>query len=133
MYVLLGQCCPACGGHLEHGRIVVECRKHDNVYCTGGRLHQTAAPELAALQQEPSWSASEVPVSSEKAVEVQHVSGPSWFARFTLQRGDASASGLLLRSWLHQDPDGSQACAAALLLNWKESQLQVPYPHTIEC
>lgn len=90
-----------------------------------GRLHQQAAPELRALQQEPSWRASEVQVSSRQSVAVQHVRGPSWFAEFTLQRGDAAASGLLLRSWLYQGPEKSQACAAALLVDWGASQLQV--------
>ncbi|KAL3142936.1 hypothetical protein ABBQ38_003221 [Trebouxia sp. C0009 RCD-2024] len=97
-----------------------------------GRLHQQAAPELRALQQEPSWRASEVQVSSRQSVAVQHVRGPSWFAEFTLQRGDAAASGLLLRSWLYQGPEKSQACAAALLVDWGASQLQVVFPTELD-
>lgn len=92
---------------------------------TDGKMHQQAAPELKALQQEPSWTASDLQVSSGQSVEVQHVRGPSWFAEFTLRRGDASASGLLLRSWLYSGPEVSQACAAALLIDWNKSQLQV--------
>ena len=92
-----------------------------------GRMHQEAAPELRALQQKPSWTAAEVQVSADQSVAVQHVHGPSWFAEFTLHQGDASACGLLLRSWLYQGPEERQACAAALLVNWNESQLQVCY------
>lgn len=91
-----------------------------------GRLHQEVAPELTALRQEPSWRASDLQVSSMQSVAVQHVSGPSWCAKFTLERGDAAASGLLLRSWLHQGPEeGQQPCAAALLVNWDKSLLEV--------
>ena len=88
-------------------------------------MQQQAAPELRALQQDPSWTASELQVSAGQSVAVQHVRGPSWFAEFTLRRGDASASGLLLRSWLYEGPEESQACAAALLLDWDKCQLQV--------
>lgn len=94
---------------------------------TDGKMQQQAAPELKALQQEPSWRASDLQVSSGQSVAVQHVGGPSWFAEFTLQRGDASASGLLLRSWLYAGPEVSQACVAALLIDWNSSQLQVCY------
>lgn len=93
--------------------------------CAGGRLHQEAAPELKALRQEPSWTASDIQVSDRQSVAVQRVSGPSWFAEFTLKRGGASASGLLLRSWLHEEPEQAHPCAAALLVNWDESLLQV--------
>ena len=95
-----------------------------------GRLHQQAAPELRALQQEPCWKASELQVSGGQSVAVQHVRGPSWFAEFTFRRGDAAASSMLLRSWLYQGPDNSQACAAALLMDWEASQLQV---HLFSC
>lgn len=96
-----------------------------------GRLHQQAAPELSALRRDPSWAASQLQVGSSQSVAVQQVKGPSWFAGFTLQRGDASASGLLLRSWLYQGPEDGQACAAALLINWQESQLQVHDPNCL--
>lgn len=92
---------------------------------TDGKMHQQAAPELTALQQEPPWTASDLQVSGGQSVAVQHVRGPSWFAEFTLRPGDASASGLLLRSWLYSGPEVSQACAAALLIDWNKSQLQV--------
>ena len=92
---------------------------------TDGRMHQQAAPELTALQQEPSWTASELQVCGGQSVAVQRVRGPSWFAEFTLRRRDASASGLLLRSWLYEGPEESQACAAALLIDWDKCQLQV--------
>lgn len=88
-------------------------------------MHQQAAPELRALQKGPSWTASELQLSGGQSVAVQQVRGPSWFAEFTLRRGDASASGLLLRSWLYEGVDESQACAAALVVDWDKSQLQV--------
>ena len=88
-------------------------------------MHQQAAPELRALQQDPSWTASELQLSGGQSAAVQQVRGPSWFAEFTLRRGDASASGLLLRSWLYESPEESQACAAALLVDWDRCQLQV--------
>ncbi len=83
------------------------------------------APELEALRQEPSWTASDLQVSGSQSVAVQHVRGASWFAEFTVKRGDASASGLLLRSWLHEEPDQAHPCAAALLVNWQDSLLEV--------
>ena len=91
----------------------------------GGRLHQEAAPELKALRQQPSWSASRLEVSAEQAVAVEKVTGPSWMATFTLTRGKAAASGLLLRSWLYEGPEQEQPSAAALLLNWETSSLEV--------
>lgn len=97
---------------------------------TDGRMHQQAAPELRALQQDPCWTASELQVSEGQSVGVQQVRGPSWFAEFTLRRGDASASGLLLRSWLYEGPEETQACAAALLVDWDKCQLQVR--HTLQ-
>lgn len=93
--------------------------------CTDGRLHQEVAPELEALREEPSWTASDLQMSGSLSVAVQHVSGPSWFAEFTMKRGDASASGLLIRSWLHEEPDQAHPCAAALLVNWQDSLLEV--------
>lgn len=93
--------------------------------CAEGRLHQEVAPELQALRQEPSWTAADLQVSSRQSVAVQHVSGPSWVAEFTLKRGDASASGMLLRSWLYEELEQAHSCAAALLVNWEHSLLEV--------
>ena len=92
---------------------------------TDGRLHQEAAPEVEALHEEPSWTASGLHILGSQSAAVQHVGGPSWFAEFTIKRGDASASGLLLRSWLHEEPDQAHPCAAALLINWQDSLLEV--------
>lgn len=92
-----------------------------------GRLRQEAAPELEGLRQQPSWSASSLEVPSGQAVQVQQVSGPSWYAEYTLVRGQAEATGLLLRSWLYQGPEMEVPCAAALLVDWQNSQLQVGF------
>ena len=80
---------------------------------------------MKALRHQPSWSSDSLQVSPSQAVPVQGVKGPSWLATFSLKRGDAAASGLLLRSWLHQEPEQEQPSAAALLLDWEQSQLQV--------
>lgn len=58
-------------------------------------------------------------------MQVQQVSGPSWYAEYTVVRGEAAATGLLLRSWLYQSPEEETGCAAALLLDWQNSQLEV--------
>lgn len=97
-----------------------------------GRLHQEAAPEVEALHEEPSWTASGLHILGSQSAAVQHVGGPSWFAEFTIKRGDASASGLLLRSWLHEEPDQAHQCAAALLINWQDSLLEVVFPTKLD-
>ena len=95
------------------GVIIATCKSAWWRSCTDGRLHQEVAPELKALRQEPSWTASDLQMSVSQSVAVQHVRGPSWFAEFTVKRGDASACGLLLCSWLHEEPDQAHPCAAA--------------------
>ena len=58
-------------------------------------------------------------------VQVKRVRGPSWYGEFTVVRGEAAATGLLLRSWLHKGSPLDPPCAAALLLDWNRSQLEV--------
>ena len=97
-----------------------------------GHLHQEVAPELAALRQEPSWASDSLQIPANQAVQVQRVSGPSWYAEYTVVRGQAKATGLLLRSWLYQGPETETPCAAALLLDWQKSQLEVKLLATVE-
>lgn len=98
---------------------------HSRAAAADGRLHQEVAPELAALRQQPSWSTDGLEVSASRAVQVQPVSGPSWYAECTVVRGEAAATGLLLRSWLYKGPEVEVPCAAALLLDWRNNQLEV--------
>lgn len=60
------------------------------------------------------------------AVAVQKVSGPTLDLSCTLHKGEASSSGVLLRSWLHTGaPEPAESSAAAILVDWATGRLEV--------
>ena len=92
----------------------------------GGRLHQEPAPELVALrlsrQRHVSNDACSLPHTA--GLRLPEVAGPSADLGFTLQRGQSSAAGLLLRAWLHADREVAVPTAAAVVVDWEDCTLE---------
>ena len=44
---------------------------------------------------------------------------------FTLRKGTASSAGVMLRPWLHQGVPEGPPTAAAIMVNWETSRLEV--------
>ncbi len=91
----------------------------------GGRLHQQPAKELERLRVQPEAHMPSLPIPESQGTPILEVSGPSLDVSFTLQQGQSSRAGLLLRSWLRADSADVEPTAAALVLDWESKSLQV--------
>ena len=89
-----------------------------------GRLRQDPAQELELLREGKPVSTAEIPCSCERGVPLDGSAEQALDVTLTLHRGNAAASGLLLRAWLREAQEGVP-CAEALLLDWEKSELQV--------
>ena len=89
-----------------------------------GRLRQDPAEELAQLREGSPSSQEEILCSCERGVPLQGSAEQALDVTLTLWRGDATASGLLLRAWLREAQEGVP-CAEVLILDWEKSELQV--------
>jgi hypothetical protein len=70
-------------------------------------------------------SALERSIGHAAGLRLPEVAGPSADLGFTLRRGRSSAAGLLLRAWLHADGEAAEPTAAALVMDWQRSALEV--------
>ncbi len=98
------------------------------VYAVGGRLHQAPVPELEKLRTEVCWQGSNLDLSPDHATLIPTVEGPSVDLEVTLERGSSSAAGILIRPWLYEGSRAKAPCAAAIMIDWEASELQV-MPH----
>ncbi|KAK9839842.1 hypothetical protein WJX81_005428 [Elliptochloris bilobata] len=94
----------------------------------GARLHQAPAPELAGLRQGKAFQSQHMELKAEQATPIERVRGPSLEVALTLRRGTARCAGVLLRAWLQQGPSGGAPSAAAVVVDWQRSVLEVVYP-----
>ena len=93
-----------------------------------GRLRQDPAEELAALQVGEPWQASGLQIQTSQSVPIECPDSQAVLIELTLQRGQSRAAGVLLRAWLRAGQEG-RPCAAALLVDWEMSTLQVSSHH----
>ncbi|KAK9807040.1 hypothetical protein WJX72_011542 [[Myrmecia] bisecta] len=96
-----------------------------------GVLHQEPAPELAQLRCGASGTAAHLEVPTDKATRVPLVNAPSVDVTFTLERGQSQQAGVLLRPWLHIEKGGA-ACAAAVVVDWDRSVMEVVFPSKLD-
>ena len=89
-----------------------------------GRLKQEPAEEVAALRQNRLLSQSEVLIDEGRSMPLQKSDSPALDISLTLERGEAAASGLLLRAWKREAQEGVP-CAEALILDWNKAELRV--------
>ena len=87
-------------------------------------LRQDPAQELTLLRQGSPSSHPEILFDSKRGVPLDGSAEQALDVTVTLQRGDAAASGLLLRAWLREAQEGVP-CVEALILDWEKSELQV--------
>lgn len=91
---------------------------------TDGRLRQDPVDELAGLRTGECTTHTEIQCSAERSVPIDGSAEPALDLSITLHRGNAAATGLVLRSWLRQAQEGVP-CAEVLVLDWDQSELQV--------
>ena len=89
-----------------------------------GQLRQAPAQELELLREGKPASIAEVPFSGQRGVPLDGSAEQAVDVTLTLHRGDAAASGLLLRAWLREAQEGVP-CAEVLILDWEKSELRV--------
>jgi len=86
-----------------------------------GRLHQEPLPEIKRLRRGQGWYSSWVDVAPDAPVPLERVRGRALDIECTIDRGQASAAGLLFNSW--SDAHGS----AVLVYDWDRGILEVIY------
>ncbi|KAK9916361.1 hypothetical protein WJX75_001798 [Coccomyxa subellipsoidea] len=89
------------------------------MYISGNRLIQEPAPEVNRLRQGECWRTSHLQIFPEEATPLEGVAGPALDIVISLERGTATAAGVLLRSW-NAGGEGS----AAILLDWERNVLE---------
>ena len=87
-----------------------------------GRLHQEPVPEVASLRTGPSWVAERVFLEPDVATRVELVASPRLDLTVVLDRGTASAAGVLVRSWA-AGGEGS----AAIVVDWEAGVLEAVF------
>jgi len=87
-----------------------------------GRLHQEPLPEVSNLRTSVSWAAQGVRIAPEVATPVERVASPRLDLTLVLDRGDAVAAGVLVRSWA-AGGEGS----AAIVVDWEAGVLEAVF------
>ena len=75
------------------------------------------------------WQASGLQICTSQSVPIETPDSQAVLIELTLQRGQSRAAGVLLRAWLRAGQEG-RPCAAALLVDWEMSALQVSSHHS---
>ncbi|KAK9810230.1 hypothetical protein WJX72_007025 [[Myrmecia] bisecta] len=89
------------------------------MHLRGSRFVQEPAPEVAKLRKGESWHAAHLNVYPEEATPLEGIAGAALDIECILERGTASAAGLLFRSW-NAGGEGS----AVVVYDWERNVLE---------
>lgn len=97
------------------------------IHLRGDRLIQEPAPEVTNLRRGQCWKARHLQVMEEEMLPLEGLRGSSLDIELVLDRGDASAAGLLFQGW-----DAAGEGSAAIVYDWERSVLEAIYEAPLE-
>ncbi|DBA96005.1 TPA: hypothetical protein ACH3X1_001510 [Trebouxia sp. C0004] len=92
------------------------------VHLRGNRLIQEPAPEVSNLRRGQCWKTRHLSIQEEEMTPLEGLRGSSLDIEVVLDRGDASAAGLLFQGW-----DAAGEGSAAIVYDWERSVLEAIY------